>query len=222
MTMTLRAVTIVLSLAVGGCIAIPLPAPSVVKLEESPSADLDPLDPGETAAVLAADEEESVYVAGCVQEQLAKAFPNNRVVPAAEARDVLFPWLEPGAMPKDDAEAQALMARPAVAAKIRELKLRYLIEVGLVSTRAGIDTFRAFDAPMGVVAETESAHVSARVVDLEAACCRVGGSATATGVAAGAVYVVGIMFLPVIEGPACNRLSEALVQQLAPRMPSAP
>ncbi len=218
---TMRPAIVGLSLAVTACMVLPVPTPSVVKLEESPSADLPPLNPGEAIAVLAADEEESVFAGGCAQEKLAEALPENRVMTSYEARDLLFPWLEPDVLPKDDAAAQALMARPAVTAKVQELRLRYLIEVGLVTKSAGIDAYN--DAgKFGVYAETRSAHVSARVVDLEAACCRAGGSATATGVATGAVFVWGVAFFPVIQGPACNRLSAALAQQLTPRTPSAP
>jgi hypothetical protein len=198
---------------------VPVPTPPVVSLEEPPNTDLDPLDSGEAIAILAADEKDSLFVTNCVQEQLAEMLPDNRVMTTEEVRDLLFPWLEPGKVPKDDAAAQAFIARPATAAKVRELRLRYLIEIALVSTGTGIGA--GFDLG-GFGAGTKSARVSAQVVDLEAGCCRAGGSARATGIVGGAILVWGIWIFPIVEGPACERLSAALVQKLTPRMPSAP
>jgi hypothetical protein len=193
---------------------VPVPTPAVTSLEAPPSAQLDRLDRGEAVAVLPNRVSESGFVADCVRNNLARGLPQNRVLSADEASDLFFPWLEPYEVPKDDAAVQAFVARPAVAAKLRDLRLRYLILVDLNSA-GSLEGGELLFA--GASFGKASARATAQVADLEAACCRSGGAATATGIRGHAhVVIYGVIILSAVEEPACNRLSAALVQRLKP------
>ena len=62
-----------------------------------------------------------------------------------------------------------------------------------------------------------SARLSARIVDLEDACCRPGGAARATGIRGYAhVMIYGVIVLSSLQEPACGRLSSAILQALEP------
>jgi hypothetical protein len=210
--MTLRLGMVPWLLVMAAC--IPVPTPSVVTLEEPPSAELARLAAGEAIVVLPNRERESQYVADCVREKLAEKLTQNRVLTADEVRDALFPWLEPNRTPRDDAMVQALVARPAVAQALQDLRLRYLVVVDLTSTD---DTVGAEVLAAGGGFSKVSARATAEVVDLEAACCRPGGAASATGLQGYAhVMIYGFILLSAVEGPACDRLGAALVQSLEP------
>jgi hypothetical protein len=206
------------SLAIVAC--VPVPTPSVVTLQEPPSADLDPLAAGEAIAVLPNREGDSRFVADCVRSNLSEGLSQNRVLSADEARDALFPWLEPGGVPNNDAAVRTFVARPAVAARLRDLRLRYIAVVDLRSTGdvEGAEVLLG-GASFGKV----SAGATAQVVDLDAACCRSGGTATATGIRGHAhVVIYGFILLSAVEEPACDRLSAALLQKLRPVGSNAP
>jgi len=211
--MILRLLVLAWSLVVAAC--VPVPTPPVVSLEQPPSAELDPLEEGEAVAVLPNRERESGFAADCVRDKLAQGLPRNRVLTADQARDFLFPWLEPGQVPEDDAEVRVFMARRAVAEKLEGLRLRYLVVVDLSSTGKLEDGVELLIGGFGY--GRWSARAIAQVVDLEAACCRRGGTARATGIRGYAHMVFyGVVVLSSIEEPACDRLSAALVQELKP------
>ena len=204
-------ITVLLS-ALAAC--VPVPTPTVASLEAPPAAELEPLASGEALAVLPADEEESLYVAECVREDLAAALPGHRVLAMDEARDVLFPWLEPGQVPRDDAAVRTLLARPAVAAKLRDLRLRSLIEIDLVDeTTVWGEGAELLLGGMNYSKVTD--RVAARVVDLGAGCCRAGGRARATGIQGYAHATIwGVIILSAPQTAACHRLSAALARAL--------
>jgi hypothetical protein len=110
--------------------------------------------------------------------------------------------------------AQAFVARPAVAEALQDLRLRYLVVVDVTSTD---DAVVAEALAVGGGFGKLSARATAEVVDLEAACCRPGGAASATGLQGYAhVMIYGFILLSAIEGPACDRLSAALARSLGP------
>lgn len=210
-------------LAAAAC--VPVPTPPVVTLEEPPSAALQPLEAGEAIAVLPSlvpsREAASETMAECVRNRLAEGLRRNRVLSADEARDAFFPWLEPSQVPRADPAVQAFVARAAVAQKLRELRLRYLVAVDL-STAEGepvVGELLVAGAGFG----KDSARLAARIVDLEDACCRPGGAARATGLRGYAhVMIYGVIVLSSLQEPACGRLSSALVEALEPAAAKAP
>jgi len=194
---------------------VPVPTPPVVTLERPPSAELEPLAIDETLAVLPNREGASRSAADCVRENLSAKLRRNRVLTVDEARDGFFPWLEPDRVPKNDAAARGFVARPAVAARLRDLRLRYLVLVDLSLTESEGEGGEMLLAGAGF--GKTSARATAQVVDLGAACCRAGGAARATGIWGYAhVVIYGVILLSSVEAPACERLSAALVQKLEP------
>lgn len=108
---------------------------------------------------------------------------------------------------------QAFVARPAVAAKLRELRLRYLVAVDLSMAEGEPVVGELLVAGGGF--GRDSARLAARIVDLEDACCRPGGAARATGIRGYAhVMIYGVIVVSALQEPACARLASALVQAL--------
>jgi hypothetical protein len=217
--MVVRLLVLAWLLATVAC--VPVPTPPVITLEEPPSADLEPLEMGEGVAVVPSREGATGFVADCVQKGLVGGLRRNRVLTADEARDAFFPWLEPSQMPRGDAAVQTFVARPAVAAKLRALALRYLVVVDLSTTDDDLEGGELLLA--GGAFGKASARVSAEIVDLEAGCCRPGGAARATGIRGYAhVVIYGVIVVSSVQQPACDRLSAALVQALGRSQSSAP
>ncbi len=80
-----------------------------------------PADAGETVSTLDSKIED------CLTARLREAAPEIVVVPQRAIRDALFPLLEPSTQPQSEAEFAALLARPAVHARLVERGLRYLV-----------------------------------------------------------------------------------------------
>lgn len=201
---------------------VPVPTPTVATLEAPAAPEIEPLRAGDTIAVLPDDkakqgDKAGIRITQCVREGLTAGLPAVRVLNADAARDLLFPWLEPGQVPRDDVEVRALVSHGAVAAKMREMRLRYVIVIANQETTSG-DAIELVMAGMGVGNLVDRA--SARIIDIEGACCRSGGSARGAGVMAYGHYLIfGFVTLADTEGAACHALGDALLKELHP--PSA-
>jgi hypothetical protein len=211
--MGLRQLTLAGLLVTAGC--VPIPTPAVATLEHAPSAELDPLEVGEAVAVMSSRDGATRFIADCVRKDLAGGLRQNRVLTEDEARDAFFPWLEPSQMPRTDEQAQTFITRPAVAAKLQDLRLRYLVVVDVTSSESEGQGGEALFA--GAAFLKASARAGAQVVDLAGGCCRPGGVADATGIQGYAhVMIYGFIVLSSVEQAACDRLSAALVEELRP------
>lgn len=200
--------------ALGLAACVPVPTPTVSTMEEPPSAELAALRPGEAIAVLDDGAPDSSWVAGCVQERLASGLPQNRVLDDQAGRDRFFPWLEPGTVPRDDAAVARMFEHAATRDRLADERLRYILKIGLTEERVG----DGFEQGLAGAAFWKLAdRASAEVIDVEAQCCRPGGTARATGVQ-GYAHVVqwGFIVISMVETAACHELADALLEVLKP------
>ena len=72
------------------------------------------------------NETEAKYIQ-CVEDAMAQGREGLRVIPRNEFVDLLFPWFEPRTAPAETKNLAKLMARPGVAEKIAEQKIRYIV-----------------------------------------------------------------------------------------------
>ena len=80
---------------------------------------------------------DSSWVAGCLQERLARGLPQNRVLDDQPGRDRFFPRLEPGTVPRDDAAVARMLEHAATRDRLADERLHYVFKVGLTEERAG-------------------------------------------------------------------------------------
>ncbi len=193
---------------------VPVPTPTVSTMENPPSAELTALRPGEAIAVLDDGAAESSWVAGCVQERLAKGLPGNRVLDDQTTRDRFFPWLEPDTVPKDDAAVARMFEHAAARNRLTDERMRYILKIGLTEESVG-DGVEQVIAGAAFWKLTDRA--TAEVIDVEAQCCRPGGTARATGVQ-GYAHVVqwGFIVISMVETAACHELADTLLDVLKP------
>lgn len=201
-----------LMLVAAGC--VPVPTPTVSSVTQPPDEAIVRLAAGEAIAVLNDGEEDSRYVAVCVQERLARRLDEVRVLDAATAQDTFFPWLEPGRLPTTDSKVAAMLEHAAARERFARERLRYIFTIRLTEESKG-DGAEQVLAGAGFWKLTD--HASARVIDLEAGCCRPAGTARASGVQ-GYAHVVqwGFILISRVETAACARLGDALIEVLEP------
>lgn len=72
------------------------------------------------------NETEAKYIQ-CVEDAMAQGREGLRVIPRHEFVDLLFPWFEPRTAPAETKNLAKLMARPGVAERIAEQKIRYIV-----------------------------------------------------------------------------------------------
>ena len=72
------------------------------------------------------NETEAKYIQ-CVEDAMAQGREGLRVIPRHEFIDLLFPWFEPRTAPAETKNLAKLMARPGVAERIAEQKIRYIV-----------------------------------------------------------------------------------------------
>lgn len=211
MTRSMAALTFGLVL-VATTACVPLPTPPITTLQTAPASELEPLLSGEAMAVLAGDEQED-WTTGCLRDELARSLPGARMLSAQEVRDMLFPWLEPTSAPKDDAALAAIIARPAVAERLREERLRYVV---VVRHTAGYETNGAEAVLVGASFGQQLDETSARIFDIRSARVLEGGSARAAAVIGHAhVVIYGVVAFSPTERAACHELRDALLKELA-------
>jgi hypothetical protein len=112
----------------------PLPSPTTAahRVDAAPS----PADGGKPTvgtvvlrldAGLARDDGIETRVARCLAPALTPATGLGDAQPASALRDALFPWLDPGAAPRDTEAIATLLARPAVRDRLRQLGVGHLV-----------------------------------------------------------------------------------------------
>ncbi|MCB1993541.1 MAG: hypothetical protein KDG49_18990 [Geminicoccaceae bacterium] len=196
------------------CTAWPVPSPPISTLEVPPAAEIEPLRPGETLAVLADDRMASGWSTDCLTGYLVEVLSKARVLDDSAVRDAFFPWLETAqSIPVSEAAASEFLARPRVAAKLRELGLRYILFV-----RHGVEAKRDPWRSQSLAAFNEVVdRIAVTAVELETACFRVGGAARAAGIEGHFVVpIFGFVLLSPTESAACARLASALLVELRP------
>jgi len=117
-----RAITVVLSFGLGGCITASI---------EGDRAETTGLLEDESVVVMAksyhqGNETEADYIR-CVERALSRGSSSLRVIPNQQFIDNLFPWFEPRTAPADTKGLVALMGRPGVPEAVRKMRVRYVI-----------------------------------------------------------------------------------------------
>jgi hypothetical protein len=209
----MRLALAVVLICISAC--VPVPSPPISSLDVPPAADIEALAAGQSLAVLAGFEKTDAWSTDCLTGHLQDALPQVKVLDDTAARNAFFPWLERGwSLPMSDPAVAGFLARPHVLAKARELGLRYLLVVHHEDETFG-DLAEGGFAGVGFYKNTDRIDVT--VIDLEAACCRRGGEASAAGVVGyGHALIYGFVLLSPTETAACARLASALLAEFRP------
>lgn len=210
-----RLLSIALVATLASC--VPVPTPPITTIEAPPAPDIRPLRPGEAVAVLSDDLLKSRWTADCVRDGLVAGLPANRTLDGKDARDILFPWLEPEYIPQHDASVRELVSHHAVATKLQELQIRYLI---LIRREVDLSAVGVEGALVGMGGWKTVDRASARLIDVEKTCCRSGGSvrsAALEGYAHATIW--GFIAFSFTERAACHALRDSLVKALRPPAP---
>mgnify|MGYP001482926484 CR=1 FL=1 len=207
-----RQIQLFLMCVVAGC--VPVPTPTVSSVTQPPNEAISALAPGEAIAVLDDGQPDSLYVASCVQERLARGLDDVRVLQAAAARDTFFPWLETSRLPVTNRDVEAMLAHATARDRFAQERLRYIFTISLMEQTTGGGAEQGI---AGAIFWKLTDHVSARVIALDAGCCRPAGTARATGVQ-GYAHVVqwGFIVISRVETAACATLGDALIEVLEP------
>ena len=89
------------------------------------------IEEGESVVILAksyhlGNETEGKYIS-CIEDALARGSNGLRVIPHKQFVDSLFPWFEPRTAPAETKGLSKLMARPGVAQRLEDQRVRYII-----------------------------------------------------------------------------------------------
>lgn len=213
--------TLVLSLALTGCMT--------ARLEEN--RNLSTSITSEEAVVLIAKPHVEGITAeddfmDCVGDKMA-AKSGIQVRPNNEFVDSMFPWLEPSTAPQRPEGVSRLLARDAVAARVADSGVRYIIWVDGATRETdsgGSITCTVGPGGGGCIGfgwwEKESDY-EAVVWDLSTA--RTAGSVSTNVVGTSALVgvLVPLPFIARVRGTACDRLAEQLTAFLRGEDPSA-
>ena len=161
-------------------------------------------------------EETELNFVRCVSNNVAKGGDGISVIDEAAFRDAVFPWFEPRTAPLNTSDLPELMATPVLAARLRELGLRYLVWIDGSTVRtdsAGSMTCSVTAAGAGCFGfltwENDSSY-EASVWDVRngAAVGRV--SSDAVGTSYVPAVVVPVPLIARVQHSACNSLANQL------------
>jgi hypothetical protein len=152
----------------------------------------------------------------CIDQQLGKGAHPLRVIPDEIFRDSYYPWFEPRTAPKGPADLPRLLTEPALAAKLAENKVRYLIWIegstealeggGSISCAAGAGAGGCF----GLMWWEKDSDYEASVWDVKKAIGTGRVSTDVNGMSVVPAVVVPIPLIAPTQGKACRRLAEQL------------
>ncbi len=119
---TNKAITVVLALALGGCVTASV---------EDERVETTGLLEGQSVVVMAksyhqGNETEADYIR-CVEKALSRGSKSLNVIPNQQFVDNLFPWFEPRTAPADTKGLVTLMERPGVPEAVKRMGVRYII-----------------------------------------------------------------------------------------------
>lgn len=152
----------------------------------------------------------------CVDEQLGRGSTPLRVIPDEVFRDSYYPWFEPRTAPTGPADLPRLLAEPALAAKLADNKVRYLIWIegstealeggGSISCAAGAGAGGCF----GLMWWEKDSDYEASIWDVREAVGTGTVSTDVNGMSVVPAVVVPIPLIAPTQGKACKRLAEQL------------
>lgn len=152
----------------------------------------------------------------CIDKQLGKGSTPLKVIPDEVFRDSYYPWFEPRTAPTGPGDLPRLLAEPALATKLAENRVRYLIWIegstealeggGSISCAAGAGAGGCF----GLMWWEKDSDYEASVWDVKQA---VGSGTVSTDVNGMSVVPAVVVPIPLIaptQGKACRRLADQL------------
>jgi len=152
----------------------------------------------------------------CVDNQLGKGANPLTVIPDEVFRDSYYPWFEPRTAPTGPADLPRLLAEPALAAKLAENRVRYLIWIegstealeggGSISCAAGAGAGGCF----GLMWWEKDSDYEASIWDVKRALGSGTVSTDVNGMSVVPAVVVPIPLIAPTQGKACRRLAEQL------------
>jgi hypothetical protein len=161
------------------------------------------------------DETEMNFVR-CVSDKMGRGGRGVRVISEGDFRDALFPWFEPRTAPANTSDLPELMATPALANRLQELGLRYLVWIDGSTMRtdsAGSMTCSVTTAGAGCFGfltwENDSSY-EATVWDVRNGTAVGRVSSDAIGTSYIPAVVVPVPLIARVQNSACNSLSEQL------------
>ncbi len=154
----------------------------------------------------------------CVGERMTTGNDALSVIPEKQFVDAMFPWFEPRTAPLRTRDLERLMSEPAVADKMAEFGVRYMVWLdGFTETSGRTGTISCTVGPggagcFGFGSWEDDSTFDARVWDV-ASLQNVGTISTdATGQSYVPALVIPIPLIARVEANACIRLADQLKQ----------
>lgn len=152
----------------------------------------------------------------CVGDRIGRGDDSIRVVPEQEFVDAMFPWFEPRTAPLRTQDLEKLMSEEAVADRIEDFDIRYIVWVdGFTETSGRSGSISCTVGPggagcFGFGTWEDDANFDAKVWDIESF-ERVGTINTdASGQSYLPALVIPIPLIARVEANACSRLATQL------------
>jgi hypothetical protein len=121
----LIAIVAVAGASLGGCVTA-----TVQQVREASTG----ISEGESLVILGrrsrpVNAETELDFVSCIAKGVSKGSDGIAVIPEKQFRDALFPWFEPRTAPVNTRDMPEIMAQPALAARLEEIGLRYMVWV---------------------------------------------------------------------------------------------
>lgn len=191
---------------------------------EKPAADIPPIAGAEGYVVFPAvldivDQEEA---AACIAAAITRDAPQARAIDPARFRDALYPWMEPTTKPRYDDQMEAFARMPHVRERLRQIGLRYLIQVdgrrsdGAYRSTSGCAGTGCFSAG----SQSMASSLSATVWDLTEVRPLGRIDARSSGTSFDLVVgIIPIVFIPYTGARVCTEAGDAIGRAMAAGTP---
>lgn len=158
---------------------------------------------------------------GCLNRVLEQKLGNARIMDEQSFRDNFYPWFEARTAPLHAEQLQTLMARPLLARRLADMRIRHLVWVeGETNSSNSSGTMSCAISPagggcFGIASWEDTGNYEAVVWDLRAGheVGRVGASAVGTSYVP--ALVVPLPLLARVRGRACQGLGTQLARMLS-------
>jgi len=175
---------------------------------------------GESVVIMAksyhlGNETEAKYI-NCIEDNLSRGRKGLRVIPHDQFVDSLFPWFEPRTAPAQTKNLAKLMARPGVAERIEQQRIRYIIWLdGDTERVAGGGSLSCAAGPggggcFGFAWWQNDADYNASVWDLKGLESAGTVSADVSGTSFMPALVIPLPFIARTQSKACKSLADQL------------
>ena len=152
----------------------------------------------------------------CVSDNMERGYDGVAVISEQDFMDAMFPWFEPRTAPLNTAELPSLLQQPALAERLREIGLKYLVWVEGSTKRtsqngsmsctatpggAGCFGFVTWDNDSNYEASVWNAHTARTAGKI---------SSEAAGTSYIPAVVVPIPLIARVQNSACSKLADQL------------